>query len=122
MNRPEVRLVQSQEVQTTQVDLPQSEVEALLAKYGHKNQKYVADSPIQQQSQNLTFDEMVRQQEEKDNQKRLKAQRLRDGAKPTSFDAYNMNYSETKYTSLEIDSSNQFGMRIEIVSDMKIPK
>lgn len=120
MNRPEVRLIQSQEIQTTQVDLPQSEVDALLAKYGHKSQKYVADVPTQDLNQNLTFDEMIRRQEEKENQQRLKMQRLRDGAKPASFDPYNMSYSETKYTTL--DDNNSLGIKVQIVSDMKIPK
>ena len=122
MIRPEVRIVQNQEVETKPVDVSQSEADALLAKYGYKQQYANTQTTIQDPNANLTFDEMIHRQEAKDAEQRARLERQRNGAQPVSFDPYNMNYSETKYTNLEVDNTNTFGIKVQIVSDMNIPK
>lgn len=122
MIRPEVRVVQSQEIETKQVEVSQSEADALLAKYGYKQQYVAPEQTYQDPNANLSFDEMVRRQEAKDAEQRARMGRQRNGVKPVSFDPYNMNYSETKYTNLEVDNTNSFGIKVQIVSDMNIPK
>lgn len=120
MNRPEVRIIQNQEIETKQVQVSQSEADALLAKYGYKEPTTFSAEPTKPSTSDLTFEEMVRIHEQEQEQKRQRAERLRNGGKPVSFDQYNMNYSSTKYTS--IDDDNSLGIKIQIVSDMKIPK
>jgi hypothetical protein len=122
MIRPEVRIVQSQEVETTETNVSQSEADALLAKYGYKQQYASPQTELQDPNANLTFDEMIRRQEAQEAESRARLERQRNGAQPVSFDPYNMNYSETKYTNLEVDNTNTFGIKVQIVSDMKIPK
>lgn len=122
MIRPEVRVIQNQEIETKETQVSQSEADALLAKYGYK-QKYVAQEPVNvDPNQNLTFDEMIRRQEAQEAERKARLERQRNGAQPVSFDPYNMNYSETKYTNLEVDNTNSFGIKVQIVSDMKIPR
>ncbi len=120
MQRPEVRVIETQSEQTIPIDLEQSEVEKLLAKYGHKSQynKSFDNDP----NQNLTFDEMIIRQEQKEKDERSRMQQLRNGAKPVSFNNEDLGYSETKYTDIDIDDQNKFGIKIQIVSDMKLPK
>lgn len=122
MIRPEVRVVQNQEIETKETQVSQSEADALLAKYGYRQQYANPQTTIQNPNDNLTFDEMVRRQEAKDAEQRARLERQRNGAQPVSFDPYNMNYSETKYTNLEVDNTNSFGIKVQIVSDMNIPK
>jgi hypothetical protein len=114
MIRPEVRIVQNQEVETKPVDVSQSEADAILAKYGYKQQYANPQTTIQDPNANLTFDEMIRRQESKDAEQRARLERQRNGAQPVSFDP--------KYTNLEVDNTNTFGIKVQIVSDMNIPK
>ena len=122
MNRPDVRIVQSQEVETKSIDVSGTEADALLAKYGYKQQYVPSNQSQVDPNSSLTFEEMTRRQEAKEAEQRARFERQRNGAQPVSFDPYNMNYSETKYTNLEVDDTNSFGIKVQIVSDMKIPR
>jgi hypothetical protein len=117
--KPEVRIVDNQQITTNhETNLSQSEVDSILSKYGYK-QTFHSTTETQIQHNPQTFEEMVRQKESE--QKRLEQQRLRRqfGPKSVSFDGRNINYSETKYSDLEV-GNNSFGIKIEIVTDMKI--
>jgi len=65
---------------------------------------------------------MARRQEAKEAEQRARLERQRNGAQPVSFDPYSMNYSETKYSTIESDNESTFGIKVQIVSDMKIPR
>ena len=121
MQRPEVRIVQGQEEQIN--DNPQIdswEAEQLMRKYGYQNTSYSTnDQPYTVDTNDLTFEEMVKQSEEKENQDRLRKQQQMNGPKPISFDGRNGYHSQTTY---ETDSDTGFGFKIEITSDMNIPK
>jgi len=120
MQRPEVRIVQGQEEQIN--DNPQIdswEAEQLMRKYGYQNTSYSTnDQPYTVDTNDLTFEEMVKQSEEKENQDRLRKQQQMNGPKPISFDGRNGYHSQTTY---ETDSDTGFGFKIEITSDMNIP-
>lgn len=121
MQRPEVRIVQGQEEQIN--DNPQIdswEAEQLMRKYGYQNTSYSTHEQPQSIDQpGLTFEEMVRQADEKENQDRLKKQQQMNGSKPISFDGRNGYHTQTTY---ETDSDTGFGFKIQITSDMNIPK
>jgi len=121
MKKPEVRIVQGQEEHiNNNPQIDSWEAEQLMRKYGYQNTSYSTnDQPYTVDTNDLTFEEMVKQSEEKENQDRLRKQQQMNGPKPISFDGRNGYHSQTTY---ETDSDTGFGFKIEITSDMNIPK
>jgi len=119
MQRPEVRIIdQQQETVNVDANVSQSDAEYLLYKYGFKKEAPVAPQPEPPQN-NLSFEDMVRQQELQ--QRRIEEERNRrsNAPQPVSFNGRNVAYSETKYSDMEV-GSNVLGIKIQIVTDMKI--
>lgn len=117
MNRQaQVRIVEPQQEQTVSQEVSGSEAAALLAKYGY-SQPQAINVPAHNPSANMTFEEMVAQQEREMSARRLREQQRMNGPRPYTFDGRNVNYVETKYSSLE---GENFGIQIQIVSDMPI--
>ncbi len=114
--RAEVRIIQDQQVEIKPADISQTEREMLLAKYGHQTnqqQSYIDEKPSDQ----YTFEEMCRMEEEKLARERYTRQMQQTGPKPISFGG---NYeSDVKYGS---DSDSGLTFKISVVSDMPIPK
>jgi hypothetical protein len=120
MQRPEIRIIQNQEEQTQTANIDNWEAEQLLRKYGYENQQFsTREEPVYNPSQNLTFEEMVAQNEAKMKEEELRIKQRNQGPRPNTFDGNNGYDSEVKYTS---DDDTGFGFRIEITTDMKIPK
>jgi hypothetical protein len=122
MNRPEVRIIQSQEEQTQPANIDNWEAEQLLRKYGYENQQFSTREEPQQPTQpvnNLTFEEMVAQEEARLKEEEMRRKARMTGPKPTTFNGNRGYDSEVKYSS---DEDTGFGFRIEITTDMKIPK
>lgn len=108
MMRPEVRIVQQQTEEIKPVQISRSEEEALLAKYGFKTPQTNYNQPSKPKN-NLTFEDMVKQQEAE-----LAAQRQkRMSPKPTTFSS-NDYYSDEKW-----GSDDGLNFKVTIVSDMK---
>jgi hypothetical protein len=80
------------------------EAEELLIKYGYHNN---TNSSIN--NDNLTFEEMIKQEEEK------KIKNIKR-TKPITFNNGNEYYTDTKWSS---DEDTGIGFRVDIVSDMK---
>ena len=107
--KPEVRIVEPQQEQTSSVDVYGYEAQALLAKYGF------SQNPVQNinPDSNLTFEELIsKEMERKEIQKKQNC-----GPMPYSFDPNKIGYSESKYASIE---GQDIGITIQIVSDMPI--
>lgn len=117
--RPEVRIVQNQEESSQQVNIDNWEAEQLLRKYGYGSQQASTTVDEQQQDNGLTFEEMVRQSEQKAKDEQNRIMSLRNGPKPSTFDGRYGYDSQTTYSS---DEDTGFGFKIEIVTDMKLPK
>jgi hypothetical protein len=120
MQKPEVRLIQSQQIETNEnPNIDSWEAEQLLRKYGYQNTQStpVDDLPHTTTNQELTFEEMIAKEEA-----RLRAEEMRrkqaNGPKPISFDGQNGYYTETRYGS---DDDSGYGFKIQITSDMPIP-
>lgn len=113
MNRPEVRIIQDQQEEIKPSDISQNEAEMLLARYGYASQPQSYQQP--DQDNGLTFEEMIRQEELK-NQQRLQEQMKKlNGPKPYTFGG---NYdSDTIY-----GTDDGFTFKVNIVSDMPLPK
>ena len=77
------------------------------------------ERPVENPDNNLSFEEMVRREEEKrksEEQRRLAQQ---TGPRPSTFDGSRGYESEVKYGS---DEDTGFGFKIEITTDMKLPR
>lgn len=121
MQRPEVRLIQSQQVETNETpNIDSWEAEQLLRKYGHQNTQY---STHQEQptpvDNGLTFDQMIEQEEAKIKNEEIRRKQQMNAPKPISFDGNGGYYTETKYGS---DDDSGYGFKIQVTSDMPIPK
>lgn len=121
MNRPEVRIVQNQEVEiNNNPAIDNWEAEQLLRKYGYKPE---SQNTIQQpeiaQDNGITFEEMVAQDEMRRRNDEMRRQQQMRGPKPVSFDGRNGYYSNTSY---ETDGDTGFSFQVQITSDMNIPK
>jgi hypothetical protein len=120
MNRPEVRIIQNQEESIQPANIDSWEAEQLLRKYGHQPQKFTTrQDQVVNQSNNLTFDKMVEQEELRLKEEEQRRRNLINGPKPNTFSGNNGYDAEVKYGT---DEDTGFNFKIEITTDMKIPK
>jgi hypothetical protein len=114
MNRAEIRIIQDQQEEIRPAEISPNEAEMLLAKYGFESNRSYQEL---QQDNGLTFEEMIRQEELK-NQQKMYDQMMKDKSpKPHTFGG---NYdSETIYGT---DGDSGYTFKVNIVSDMPIPK
>lgn len=113
MQRPEVRIIQDQQEEIKPADISQNEKEMLLAKYGYKS----SFEPNSQVNNDLSFEDMIKQEEEK-NRQRMHEQMLKaNGPKPYTFGGtYDSN------TTYGTDGDSGYTFKVNIVSDMPLPK
>lgn len=110
MEKAKINLIEDQKVEDSEAIIDNWEAEQLLRKYGYEPSKisnYV-EKPIEQPG--LTFEEMVRQEEN-----RIASERKRKT--PTNRDGYNN--SETTYST---DEDTGFTFRVQINTDMNLPR
>ncbi len=120
MNRPEVRVVQNQQIETNDnPNIDSWEAEQLLRKYGYQSSSNSTNIPETNVDNGLSFEEMVTQEEMRLKNEKIKREQQMRGPKPISFDGRNGYYSETTYGT---DSDSGFSFKIEVTSDMNIPK
>lgn len=119
MERPQARIIDQQHVESER-EITGWEAEQLLRKYGHEPQQYssITNEPVTQKKE-LTFEEMISQEESKRNDEIMRRQQRANGPNPITFNGNNGYDSEVKYST---DEDTGFGFKIEISSDMKIPK
>lgn len=118
MNRPEVRQVEGQKVESER-EVTGWEAEELLKKYGYTEDYRQPSQQSKPQKKALTFEEMVKQEEEKRKVDEYERRRKKNSPKPKTFDGSNGYDSEVKWGS---DDDLGFGFKIEISTDMKLPK
>lgn len=122
MERPQSRIVDQQHIESER-EVTGWEAEELLRKYGYDATQFSTRQEEIQHNQNpqnnLTFEQMVAQEEEKRRREEERRRQLQNGPKPTTFGG-EMGYdAEVKYGS---DEDTGFNFRIEITTDMKLPK
>jgi hypothetical protein len=119
MERPQARIIDQQHVESER-EVTGWEAEQILRKYGHEPKQYSSiPEPQQPEQPPLTFEEMLAQEEMKRKQEDIKRQQRLNGPNPITFNGNNGYDSEVKYST---DEDTGFGFKIEISSDMKIPK
>lgn len=118
--KPEVRMIEPQQISSESSEVTSSEAAALLAKYGYKSQEFHSNIVQQDPTQNMTAEEMFNNyKRELDAQKQREHQRMY-GPKPISFDSRNVNYSNSEWRTIDVDGQNNIGIQVQIVSDMPI--
>ena len=121
MNRglANTRQIEGQKVEAER-EITGSEAEEILRRYGHNPDESFSThkQEVEPVKPAQTFEEMVAQEEakKKAEQDRIKAQ---NGPNPIAFEGQDGYESHTKYGS---DDELGFGFKIEISTDMKIPK
>lgn len=122
MNRglANVRQIEGQKVESER-EITGSEAEEILRRYGHgEPQRYSTHQETQEpQKKPLTFEEMIKQQEEEKKAEEQRKQAKLNGPKPITFNGQNGYETEVKH---DYDEELGFGFKIEISTDMKLPK
>jgi hypothetical protein len=121
MEKPNVRIIDNQqEILNDSPNVNRSESDYLLAKYGYK-QNYIQTQTIANKStiNNQSFEDMIKQQENEKMRKLEQKNRMVNQPQSISFNSKDIKYSEIKYSDLEVDN-NKLGIKIQIVTDMKI--
>lgn len=120
MNRPEIRQVDNQRIESER-EITGWEAEELLRKYGYDSTQFSTRQEDQSQQVNneLTFDEMIAIEEEKIRREEERRRQIQNGPRPSTFDGRRGYDAEVKYSS---DEDTGFNFRIEITTDMNIPK
>ena len=120
MNRPEIRVIQNQQEQTQPANIDSWEAEQILRKYGHQPQQFsTREETSRPVDQGLSFEQMIAQEESRLKEEEMRRKARMNGPKPMTFDGNRGYDSEVKYSS---DEDTGFGFKIEITTDMKIPK
>ncbi len=120
MNRPHVTQIEGQRVESER-EITGSEAEEILRKYGHAQPQRFSthQDTIQPPQPAQTFEEMVAQEEAKRKAELDRKNAKLNGPKPITFNGDNGYETEVKYGS---DDELGFGFKIEISTDMKLPK
>lgn len=115
-----IRQIEGQRIESER-EITGSEAEELLRKYGYgQDQRFsTREEPVQSQQNNLTFEEMIRQQEEQRKAEEQRKMAKMNGPKPITFNGNGGYESQIKYGS---DDDLGFGFKIEITTDMKLPR
>jgi hypothetical protein len=117
--RPEVRIIEPQQEQTTPIEVTNSEAASLLAKYGYKSPEFnlPAQNQVDNTNRDITMEDFIRMEKiELEKQREMEYQR-RYGPKSITFDSNDIRYSNTEYRQLDDDN---FGIQVQVVSDMPI--
>lgn len=116
-SKPEVRIIQDQQIENKPQEVTSSEAAALLAKYGYSPNSYNSGNQVEtQKSTGPTAEELYAQWDREMELQRQKEYQKRFGPKAYTFDNNQINYSSTDYRSLE----DGFGIQVQVVSDMPI--
>ena len=118
MRQAEIRIIEDQKEEITPANISDYEREMLLGKYGYKPQPTSYTEPQTPPVNNLTFEEMCKIEEDRINQERYRKSQQINGPKPMTFGGDNYN-TDTSYGT---DTDSGMSFRINIVSDMYIPK
>jgi hypothetical protein len=119
MERPQARIIDQQHVESER-EITGWEAEQILRKYGHEPQHHssIPQQPVDP-TQNMTFEELLALEEQKRKNEESKRRQMLNGPKPITFNGHSGYDSEVRYSQ---DEDTGFGFKIEISSDMKLPK
>lgn len=113
MNKPEVKIIETQSEEIKDVNISNYERDMLLNKYGYSNSNSVEYSDSTNNSNDLSFEDMCRQEEERIRREKYQQSINNNQPKPITFDSKNYQ-SENIYR----DDESGFSYKITIVSNI----
>ena len=116
MDKPQVRIIEHQTEEIVSNPISSYERDQLLMKYGISNNTH---QPIPNPNRNLTFEEMIAIEEQKQAELKRREIEKRNRPTPVSIDSDRVNYHESKYSSMDLDGFD-LGIQVQIFSDMPI--
>ena len=117
--KPEVKIIQDQQTEINESPQISSwEAEQLMRKYGYSNPTDTQNT-IEKEEQGLTFEEMIAREEAKLRNERVQNTNKSKSTGPVSFDGRGGFYTETRYGA---DDESGYGFKVQVTSDMPIPK
>ena len=123
MQRPEVRVIETQYEESKTVDISTWEKEQLLAKYGYVGNQNSFESPNTfNPTKDLSYQELMELEDLK-YQQELDRRRFNHNNRPITYtiDQDNVRYNETKWSNMDLGGQD-FGIQVQIVSDMKFTR
>lgn len=117
--RPEVRIIQDQQIESKPIEVTGYEAEQLLRKYSPTQKFTTHQEPIETIPVNndLTFEEMIKQEEEKLRKEKEREYQKQNSPLPITFNGDHGYESEVKYKSV----GSGISMKITVSTDMKLP-
>ena len=123
MNRPEVRVIETQHEEVKPIVVSNWEREQLLAKYGYVNQ-LTYQQPTQEfnPTRDLSYQEMM-EMEDRKLQIEFEKNRQQMVNRTTTYtiDQDQVRYNETRWSNMDL-GGQEFGIQVQIVSDMKFTR
>ena len=119
MEKPQARIIDQQHVESER-EITGWEAEQLLRKYGHQPQQFssIPENPIDP-TQDMTFEELMALQDKKEREEKSRNLQKQKGPNPITFNGERGYDSEIRYSQ---DEDTGFVFKIEISTDMKIPR
>lgn len=119
MEKPQVKIIEPQRLESER-EITGYEAEELLKKYGYSEQySSIPNRTSKEKKLDLTFEQMIELEEKRLKEEKEKKYQKQRTNKPISFNG--QNGYDTKVT-YKTDEELGFSFKIQISSDMKLPK
>jgi len=120
MHKPEVRVIETQQEEIRSVEISNWEREQILAKYGYSN-----PTPQYNQVQSfdptrdLSYQEMIELEDRKFREEQEKKyQNSMNRPKTYSIESDQVRYNDARWSNMDLNGQ-EFGIQVQVVSDMK---
>ncbi len=114
MNKPEVKIIEIQSEEIKDVNISNYERDMLLNKYGYSNSNSVEYSDSTNNSNDLSFEDMCRQEDERIRREKYQQSINNNRPKPITFDG---NYQSENIYKDDVESGLSY--KITIVTNIK---
>ncbi len=123
MNRPEVRIIEPQHEVSKEIEVSNWEKEQLLAKYGYVNQTSNGyTNYVPNPTRDLSYAEMMELEDRRFMEEQSRRhQELMNRPRTYSIDQDQVRFNETRWSNMDI-GGKEFGIQVQVVSDMKFPR
>jgi hypothetical protein len=123
MNRPEVRVIETQQEEIKPIEVSNWEKQQLLAKYGYTNQPNY-HQPVRSfdPTSDLSYQQMMEIEDRRYQEELLRRQQeVLNRPKTYTIDQDQVRYNEMKWSNMDLGGQD-FGIEVQIVSDMKFTR
>ena len=123
MIRPEVRVIETQQEEVKEIQVSSWERDQLLSKYGYVNQP-THQPPIEEfnPTRDLSYQELMEIEDRKfEMESQRRRQEMMNKPKTYTIDQDQVRYNEIRWSNMDL-GGQEFGIQVQIVSDMKFTR